>query len=229
MKKLLLLMVLCAGLFTGRAQEIYNSSGKAGQARYKENKQKKGFDINRMVFGGGLGLAFGTVTNIYVAPSVGYRITDNFAAGISLGYNYYREKDAFQTYNINTSATKYLPFTQSIYTGSVWGRYIIIPNIIAQAEFEVNNISYYDFDAPTVFDKDGWAQYQKNRLTIPSLLLGGGYRQPIGEYSSMFIMAMYDVLQNIPGNMRTDASGQRYSISPYANRIDFRIGFTIGF
>lgn len=229
MKRIILIALLGLGFINGQAQETYNSSGKAGQPRYKQNQQKKGFDFSRMVFGGNLGLTFGSVTNIYIAPSVGYRITDNFAAGISLGYNYYRQKDAFETYNKNSGDKKYIPFTQSIYTGSVWGRYIIIPNIIVQAEFEVNNISFYDFDAPTIFDKDGWAQYQKIRATIPSLLLGGGYRQPIGEYASMYIMAMYDVLQDIPSNMRTDNSGGRYSISPYADRVDIRVGFTLGF
>lgn len=229
MKRTLLLFLLCTGFMIGHAQETYNSSGKAGQPKYKQNQQKKGFDANRLVFGGGLGLAFGSITNIYVAPSIGYRITDNFAAGVTLGYNYYRQKDAFQTYNKNNGDTKYMPFTQSIYTGSIWGRYIIIPNIIVQAELEVNNTSFYDFNAPTEFDQDGWAQYHKERVSIPSLLLGGGYRQPIGEHSSMFIMAMYDVLQNIPSNTRVDNTGARYSISPYANRIDFRVGFTIGF
>ncbi len=229
MRKILLLSVLCAGMLSAQAQEVYNSSGRAGQAKYKQNQAKKGFDINRMVFGGGIGLAFGDITNIYIAPSVGYRITDNLAAGISLGYNYYRQKDAFLTYNKNSGEQKTMPFTQSVYTGSVWGRYLIIPNIMVQAEFEVNNIGFYDFDAPTVFDKDGWAQYQKNRVTIPSLLLGGGYRQPIADYASLFVIAMYDVLQNIPSNMRTDQNGNKYSISPYARRVDVRFGFMIGF
>lgn len=229
MKRIILMALLGLGVVTSQAQEMYNSSGKSGQAKYKSNAQKKGFDINRMVFGGNLGLTFGSVTNIYVAPSIGYRITDNFAAGISLGYNYFRQKDAFLTYNKNTGEQKSMPFTQSIYTGSVWARYIIIPNIIVQTEFEVNNISFYDFDAPTVFDNEGWAQHQKIRVSIPSLLLGGGYRQPIGEHASMYIMAMYDVLQNIPSNMRPDGYGGKYSISPYADRVDIRVGFMLGF
>lgn len=229
MKRIILLALFGLGLMSSQAQETYNSSGKGGQARYKQNQQKKGFDINRMVFGGNLGLTFGTVTNIYVAPSVGYRITDKFAAGISLGYNYYRQKNAMETYNINSGATKYIPFTQSIYTGSVWGRYIIIPNIMVQAEFEVNNISFYNYDKGVYFDNDGWAMRYKDRINIPSLLLGGGYRQPIGEFASMYIMAMYDVLQDIPSNTRVDNNGARYSISPYADRVDIRVGFMLGF
>jgi hypothetical protein len=228
MKRLILLAILCFGIFQSQAQEVYNSTGKVGKARYKDNQTKKGFDPHRLIFGGGLGLAFGSVTNIYVAPSVGYRITDKFAAGVSLGYNYYREKDAIYTYNLNSGQKKYMDFTQSIYTGSIWGRYIVIPNIMLQAEFEVNNITSYDY-TQTTFDKDGWAVYPHSRLTIPSLLLGGGYRQPIGETSSFFILAMYDVLQDLPGNTRTDVNGSKYSISPYANRVDIRFGFALGF
>ncbi len=229
MKKLLLPLLLLINFSQIDAQEIYNSSGKPGAAQYKENQTKKGFDARRLVFGGGLGLAFGTITNIYVAPSIGYRLTDKFAAGISVGYNYYREKDRLFSYNRNTQQRKTIPFTQSIYTGGVWGRYLIIPNIMVQAEFEVNNISYINFSKGTYDDKHGWSQYYKDRMSIPSLLLGGGYRQPIGELGSMYIMAMYDVLQDIPANTRVDQTGTKYSISPYADRIDFRIGFTIGF
>ncbi len=229
MKKILLIVCSLLCLTPAFAQEIYNSSGKPGQAKYKQNQTKSGFDPQRLVFGGGLGLAFGTITNIYIAPSVGYRVTDKFAAGISLGYNYYRQRDALLSYNSRTFQSKLIPFTQSIYTGGVWGRYLIIPNILVQAEFEVNNISYINYNKGTYDDKDGWSKYYKDRLSIPSLLLGGGYRQPIGDIGSMYIMAMYDVLQDIPANTRVDQAGQKYSISPYADRIDFRVGFTIGF
>jgi hypothetical protein len=229
MKRIILIALLGLGMFSSQAQETYNSSGKAGQARYKQNQQKKGFDFSRMVFGGNLGLTFGSVTNIYIAPSVGYRITDNFAAGISLGYNYFRQRDGYYTYNINTNEEMYRPLSQSIYTGSVWGRYIVIPNIMVQAEFEMNNLGYYSSEDGFHPDKDGWMMPAKKRVTVPSLLLGGGFRQPIGEFASMYIMAMYDVLQDIPSNMRTDNTGARYSISPYADRVDIRVGFMLGF
>lgn len=230
MKRIILIALLGLCIVNSQAQETYNSSGKVGQARYKQNQQKKGFDINRMVFGGNLGLTFGSVTNIYIAPSVGYRITDNFAAGISLGYNYFRQKEGFYTYNIDPAKGEgYRPLSQSIYTGSVWGRYIIIPNIMVQAEFEMNNLGYYDAEDGFHPDKDGWMMPGKKRVTVPSLLLGGGFRQPIGEYASMYIMAMYDVLQDIPSNTRVDNTGARYSISPYADRVDIRVGFMLGF
>jgi hypothetical protein len=227
MKKIILLTMLCLGIYQSQAQEIYNSTGKTGKAKYKENQTKKGFDPHKLVFGGGLGLGFGTITNIYVAPSIGYRLTDKFTAGVSLGYNYFNQKDAFDSYNLNSGDTRTESFTQSIYSASVWGRYFVLQNFMVQAEFEVNNIGFYNYDE-TLHDAQGWSYYAQNRLSIPSLLLGGGYRQPIGEHSYFFVMAFYDVLQDISSNMRTDYTGERYSLSPYANRIDLRVGFALG-
>jgi len=224
MKKILLLCIVCLGISQVNAQEVYNSSGKAGKARYKDNAEQKGFDPHRLLFGGGLGLGFGNYTNIYVAPSIGYRLTDHFDAGISLGYNYLNIKDYYVSYNANTGAQKSMNLSQSIYSGSIWARYTILENILTQAEFELNNVTDYQ---TFKYDKDGWAVPDAHRSTIPSLLLGGGYRQPLGNGSYLFMMAMYDVLQKIPSNMR-DYQGERVSISPYAGGIFLRVGFAIG-
>jgi len=88
----------------------------------------------------------------------------------------------------------------------------------------LNNVTDYQ---TFKYDKDGWAVPDAHRSTIPSLLLGGGYRQPLGNGSYLFMMAMYDVLQKIPSNMR-DYQGERVSISPYAGGIFLRVGFAIG-
>jgi hypothetical protein len=227
-KKIGLAITFTALSLSAIAQETYNSSGKTGTARYKENQKKKGFDMDRMVFGGNLGLAFGNITNIYIAPIVGYRITDNLAAGISLGFNYYRQSNAYQSYNLNTGQVKNMPFVQTVYSGGLWAKYALFNNFLLQAEFEVNNILDQYKGYSVVQDSEGWSKYQFSRTTVPSLLLGGGYRQPIGEWGSMYIIAMYDVLQRLPSNMR-DYQNQKVSVSPYANRIDLRVGFTIGF
>ena len=73
--------------YTASAQEVYTSSGRPANAKKKEEKQK-GFDISRLVVGGGIGLGFGDITSISVSPMVGYRITDNFSAGVGFGYQY---------------------------------------------------------------------------------------------------------------------------------------------
>ena len=233
MKKLISCCLLLTLAYTVPAQELYNSSGREVKAVQKQKKapEKKGFDARRLIFGGGLGLSFGSATNISIAPSVGYRITDNFAAGIALGYNYLRIKDYGTVRNLHTNQARTIHLTQSIYTGGVWARYNIIPNIFVHTQFELNNFVFRDYFGTNgyQYDDEGWPIFPKRQIAIPSLLLGLGYRQPIEGLGSFFIMASYDVLQNIPSNTRMDNNGQKYSLSPYANTIDFRAGFFVGF
>jgi hypothetical protein len=56
--------------------------------------------------------------------------------------------------------------------------------------------------------------YYQGRKTIPSLLLGAGYRMPMGDRASMSFLLLFDVIED------------RYS--PYINPI-IEIGFGFGF
>ncbi len=225
MRKYFLLSLLCLAVAYAQAQEIYNSSGKRGEAQYKPNATKKGFDPNKLILGGGLGfgVASGTLS-FSIAPIVGYRITDRFAAGISLGYQYFRVKDGIGIYNYQTNRPEFYNLNYHLFAPGVWGRFVAWQNLFLHAEFEHNFMTYNNY----------YSDYQgihKSRVAdnVPCLLVGAGYRQPVGEYVSIVFMALYDVLQNIPGNQRVDNAGNSYSLSPYAGRVDFRIGFNIGF
>jgi hypothetical protein len=176
---------------------------------------KKGFDKDKLIFGGGLGLSFGDVTSIAVAPTIGYRITDDFAAGIGLGFQYYRVKDFFEVYN--GTGYEYFPLKSTFFYPSVWARYVVFRNFFVHTEFEydLQHFKVYDayidpntglFGAPTSHSID---------YKSPALLVGAGIRQPISDRASFVLIALYDVIQN--------------KYSPYRNRIDFRIGLNIGF
>lgn len=210
MKRIFLIIALCVLGHGLQAQEVYNSSGRRGG--YKQEKNK-GFDASRLIYGGGLGLSFGTVTSISVSPIVGYRITDNFSAGIGLGYQYFRVKDFFELYNAKNNQYQYYDYKTSAYSGSVWARYLIWENIFAHAEYQHNIFRFHDYQ----YDPAGSGDIVsfKTDITVPCLLVGGGYRQPITENSSFVIMILYDVLQD--------------KYSPYRNTVDYRIGFNIGF
>ena len=53
----------------------------------------KSIDWSEKIFiGGNLGATFGTITNINVSPMIGYKITPKTIAGISLTYQYFRQK-----------------------------------------------------------------------------------------------------------------------------------------
>jgi hypothetical protein len=210
MKRIIVILMLFAG-FTASAQEVYTSSGKpAGSKRYQ--KDESGFDWSKLIVGGGLGLSFGDYTSISISPIVGYRFTDHFAAGIGMGYQYLKIKDYIQLTDLN-QVTSYYDYKSSIFSPSVWTRYLITDNIFAHVEYEHNFMSFQNFR----FAQNGSGNIEsyQEKLNAPSLLVGGGFRSAIGDHASFTIAVLYDVIQD--------------DNSPYKNRIFPRIGFNLGF
>ncbi|MBN9482776.1 MAG: hypothetical protein BGO70_07870 [Bacteroidetes bacterium 43-93] len=211
-------LLLCIGLQSAYAQEVYSSSGRPVTSEKPKSRQK-GFDASRIIFGGGMGLAFGTVTDISVAPVLGYRFTDNFAAGIGLGYEYLRIKDYFQFQDPNNAngGVIYKPYVANIYSPSVWTRYRFYKNLFAEVEYEHNFMTAKEYtpvyDASTVLGFN-FAADKVNR-NVPSVLVGIGLRQPITDRVSLLLMGMYDVLQK--------------EYSPYKNTLIIRFGVVAGF
>jgi hypothetical protein len=193
MKKLivaLLLLISCSSF----AQQVYTSSGKAVNAR-KQQKRDKGFDTDKLIFGGWFGAQFGTVTSVNISPIVGYKISERFAAGIGVGYQYFNYKDNYEKDNVLQL--------------SVWGRYKITDQIFAHVEPQ-NIIASYKIDAPNGY-------YDKGQISYNKFLVGGGYRTPITERSSFTIMLLYDVLQDV-----NNPNPNKAAITPM---MGFNIGF----
>lgn len=219
MKKLLFLLLM-ATTVTASAQQVYTSSGKPVNAKKntQRNKGPKGFDISRLVFGGGLGLGFGSQTTSFsISPIVGYRILDKLAAGIGLGYQYYRQKDFFQLTDLN-GYISYYDLKSSITSPSVWVRYTPFEKVLLHAEYEHNFMSFQNYRFAS--NGSGNIEGYKERFSVPALLIGVGYRQPITDNASIFIIGMYDLYNQIDPNRM---------YSPYGNTIFPRIGFSVGF
>lgn len=153
----------------------------------------------RLFYGGDLGLSFGSVTYIRVAPLVGYNVSPKLAVGVSPSYEYY-------------SDNRYSPkYTSTMYGGSAFARYFVLPSIFIQASPEVLNLEAL----PTINLTTGEYVFSDNRVTIPILLLGAGFSQRTANGSGFFISILYDVIQDIN--------------SPYPNNIVFRLGGMIAF
>ncbi|HNR21109.1 MAG TPA: hypothetical protein PKN75_13850 [Bacteroidia bacterium] len=130
---------------------------------------------DRLVYGGNLGLQFGTVTYIDISPTIGYKITEKFHAGIGATYIYYSEKYPLtngQTYTYKTD----------IYGGKVFTRYYVLENLFLHHETEVLNLEVYD----PLNDK-------VERKNILSPLLGAGYIQRFGESSGLYLMVLFNL------------------------------------
>lgn len=214
MKKIIFTLLVSTLAFSTYAQEIYSSSGKPLNENNKttDEEEEKGFNPNNMIFGGGFVLgAGGGVTNIGISPIIGYRFTERLSAGIGLGYQYLSVKN-YDAYIDNTGASRSYTLKTSIYSGSIWSRFVVWQNVFLHVEPEmifwnrVNNV-YYDAVANKVVE-------DKKNLFVPRLLLGGGLRQPISDRVSFVATALYDVIQD-PN-------------SPY-NGFDIRFGVVAGF
>jgi hypothetical protein len=162
----------------------------------------RGFDASKLMAGGNFGFAFGDYSLLNVSPMIGYRFSPKFAAGININAQFTWEK--YRGYNTVTQKDN-----SSILGGGIWGRYYPLEMLFVHAQPEYNSISLkskYYTDPPHT---------EKAKFSAPSLLLGGGYAQPIGGNSALVIMLLYDVLQD--------------NNSPYRNRPVFSVGGNFGF
>ncbi|MTI22431.1 hypothetical protein E1176_15470 [Fulvivirga sp. RKSG066] len=127
---------------------------------------------DRVFVGGGLGLQFGTITNIEVSPLVGYRVTDNFSAGLGITYSYYKIE-------FNNGEE----FETNIYGGRLFARRSLTDQFFLQAEYESLNLEYFNpFD--NTFQRE-W---------VPGLFLGGGYFMPLSRNVGLSAIALYNAL-----------------------------------
>lgn len=156
----------------------------------KENQSSKNFTDN-LFFGGNFGLQFGSQTYIELAPLIGYKITERLSAGLGLKYIYYKIKDNYSTLNYSTNS----------YGGGPFARFTLFEGLFLHGEYEILNLEVPDLYNNLI------------RENITSVFLGGGYRQMIGDRSSIDFLLLYNINDN--------------RNSPYVNPV-IRIGFGFG-
>lgn len=130
---------------------------------------------DRIWFGGGLGLNFGSVTAIQIEPLVGYKIDQKGKFSVGTGVTYWYFSDNRYVPRVEYNAYGYRLFT----------RYRVIPQAYLHTEFLHMNAQRYISVVEGV-----------QRIWVPHLLVGGGYVQPIGEHSSFALQILWEVLQD---------------------------------
>lgn len=130
---------------------------------------------DRIWFGGGLGLNFGSVTAIQIEPLIGYKVDQAGKFSVGTGITYWYFSDNRFNPRIEYDAYGYRFFT----------RYRFIQQAYLHTEFLNLNAERYD----DVTD-------DLRRIWVPHLLVGGGVVQPIGEHSSLTLQVLFEVLQD---------------------------------
>jgi hypothetical protein len=168
----------------------------------KDQKEKSSFG-QRLVFGGDIGLSFGSITYIKLAPVIGYRLTPRLTTGVGPIYIYENYKD-YRLESSTYGGKAILSF--ALVRSSENGGLLSFGNILLHAENEVISVEpvYMYFNGPYP------VYFLGNRLWIDNLLVGGGLSQPIGGRFSASVFILWDITQN--------------KYSPYTNPI-FKFGF----
>lgn len=206
MKNVFLILIVSFLSIKMNAQNTYSSSGR----RIPPKPVKKtGFDRDKLVLGGDFRISLGAQIGVGIAPIVGYKITDNFFAGVRVGYSFDR---AIIDYNNLPAGSTNNVFKFNSYSGSIWARYLLWESIFLQTELE-----YDIFD--TYYQSDITGLYEPKSIESPSVLLGVGFRQPISDRVSFNTTILYDVL---------NAPYSYYQLSGKGG-FDFRIGVLVGF
>ncbi|MGZ5281668.1 MAG: hypothetical protein ACXWEY_05250 [Bacteroidia bacterium] len=122
--------------------------------------------VRRLTFGGNFGASFGTATFVDLSPILGYKITENWQAGVGGTYMYLGYRPTKEGY--------------SLYGGRVYSQYNVYKNLFAHVEYEALNVP----DMRTGFTSRAW-------MNTP--LFGGGYRSQIGRRSYFNITALYNL------------------------------------
>lgn len=175
----------------------------AGGAYAQDPEPVKGFDRNKLFFGGNFGLSFGNNTLVNISPQAGYRFNRHFAAGAGINALY----SSFRTRYVDGSV--YSKQSYGMAGLNVFGRAYLIDQLFLQAQPEANYIwgKYKQYDVSPPYEMKSKGE------VLPSLLLGVGGAIPAGT-GSFIIMAQYDVLQN--------------GRTPYGDKIFFSFGYNIG-
>jgi hypothetical protein len=161
--------------------------------------ERRGFDKEKLFFGGNFGLGFGNVsTLVNVSPQVGYRFNRYLAAGAGINFIYSSYKYEWLDYKEQFGVAGL----------NIFGRVYPIEYIFFQLQPEAN----YTWGKQKALSSD--VEYKLDSKIVPSLLGGIGAAIPAGR-GFFIISANYDLLQN--------------ERSPYGSRTFFNFGYNIGF
>ena len=167
-KSILFIIVLFLTSFAFAQEEdsyVYGDD----QEETKDNKDrdiKPLIDWSRVSIGGGLGMTFGNVVLIDIAPTAAYFVTDQFLYGIGVNYMYYEDK--------------YVGFKTNTYGARVFSQYLLeILPVLAHVEAEVINADSYT--------------HPGERVNVVNLYVGGGLNQKMGDRSYFYMLMLWNL------------------------------------
>jgi hypothetical protein len=123
----------------------------------------------KVSWGGNLQAWLGNPTFILLSPTIGYIPLKNFNVGIGGIYNYTSYRSSYGDYS------------QSIFGAHSFARYTIADSYFLQFQFD------------RLYQPDLFSLEPNDRIWVNYFLVGGGFRQPIGDKAALTTSIMYNV------------------------------------
>lgn len=200
---LLLSLILVGPLLAQEGEGDKNN----GEDEKEEQEKDKSFRDN-LFFGGYLWAQFGTITQVEVAPQVGYHLSERFDVGIGLKYMYYNS-----TSYLSETFTSNERISSHIFGGNIFTDYKVIRDLNKVLPFTmhgqlVSHLEYESLNMPN--RRNPFTENSAGRFWAHSYFVGGGLRQQIGKRGFISFLLLYNL--------------NHKEYLPYENPI-FRIGF----
>jgi hypothetical protein len=169
-------------VYTGLPPEIKTTS------RKKQNTDW----LKKVTYGGNFHAWFGNPSSLFLSPTVGYVPIEEINVGVGMIYNYY-----------GTDAGYYGTYSQSVFGGHSYVRYIIAGSYLLQVQYDkLRQPDLFVYPA----EKKVWVDY---------LLAGGGFRHRLSDKAALTSSLMYNLTPN--------------PLSIYPSRLIIQFGFMGGF
>jgi hypothetical protein len=198
----LVIAALSLNGFSQNQPDYLESVDTVGNNLTAPKKNRKPPVRQKLFFGGYFSMRFGTVTDVELAPIVGYQLTPRFSFGTGIKYQYYNDK----FYNYDTH----------IYGFKIFSQFNVIQDLnkLIPAGISMSIFIYGEYEGLSLesqyFDYAGIYPDQE-RFWLNNFLVGGGIRQPLGPRAGIY----FSILWNLNESLN----------SIYSNPI-MRIGFT---
>lgn len=168
-----IIFLLFFGAFAMQAQVDSVYYGKQHPTQ-KERPKEKSSPIwkEKIIWGGNVQAWIGNPTFLLLSPTIGYTPVKNLYAGLGFVYNYI-------SYN-----SYYGSYSQSIWGGHSFARYVIGDSYFVQVQYDKllqPNLLSAEPNAKT------WVDY---------VLVGGGFQQPVGDRVALSTSVMYNLSQS---------------------------------
>ena len=145
---------------------------------------------DRLVWGGNASLSFGNTTYIYLAPSVGYKISDDLIAGTGFIYQYLKLNFLYDYSTGSLVNVKDEDIEDQIYGPKFFVNYRFLNNFYLGSQFEYlnHNFDYYPTNSSQIRSENLWS---------PVLFLEGGLSQSIGKKGYAVLGIRFNLLDDI--------------------------------